>query len=246
MEFSKTVVPFLHVTTRIEGRKDEDLLSRKGGTGFPYFVVLDAQGELLAQHNGPRTVEGFQATVAKGQEFLDLVAKAEAGDEQAQIELAMVEAELGRIDYEAAKKRLEGRTLTAEQSARLERLRLKSVVMEHLAKLQGAPRGDATALNAAGEAFYPFLAAGATPESGTMEANVFLQVLAGWTENLEDVAKLEKIHAYLKAELAGNERAKPFLDGLATRIRDLKDGASGEEEPAEEEDDGETDIEEGN
>ena len=40
--FAGEVVPFLHVTSRVEGEHHPDLLEKKGGRGFPHLVVLDA------------------------------------------------------------------------------------------------------------------------------------------------------------------------------------------------------------
>ena len=43
----------LHITTRIEGKKHDDLLTEKSDRPvFPSFLFLDAKGEVIARHNG--------------------------------------------------------------------------------------------------------------------------------------------------------------------------------------------------
>lgn len=56
---------FLHVTTGMKGGRYDDLLREKGGYGFPYLVFMDATGDVLLEHEGPRTVAGFRETGAR-------------------------------------------------------------------------------------------------------------------------------------------------------------------------------------
>ena len=45
-EFAKSVVPFAHVTSRVDSDPYQDLLQQKGGCGFPMgpFALLDLVG----------------------------------------------------------------------------------------------------------------------------------------------------------------------------------------------------------
>ncbi len=65
-EFGKDYVLFCHITSRVEGEPYADLLSKKGGGGWPYLVAMDADGNVAAKHSGSRSVEGFLATMKKG------------------------------------------------------------------------------------------------------------------------------------------------------------------------------------
>lgn len=65
MAFSRKYVTFLHVTTLIPGRSDDDLLGRVGGSGFPTLLVLDAEGEVVARPQ-ERTVHAFELAIAAG------------------------------------------------------------------------------------------------------------------------------------------------------------------------------------
>ena len=76
------MVPYLHVTSRVDGHPLPDMLYRVGGRGFPTVAVLSAEGEVLAFHDysNPRTIEGFNATIEKAREMQALKAKADKSD----------------------------------------------------------------------------------------------------------------------------------------------------------------------
>ena len=85
--WSKDYVMFLHVTSRVYTDENHDLFGQRGGLGFPYLACLDETGHVLAQHQGPRTVDGLDATVAKAWDFKLLRKEAAAGDDDARIEI---------------------------------------------------------------------------------------------------------------------------------------------------------------
>ncbi|MEC7583422.1 MAG: hypothetical protein VYE77_03830, partial [Planctomycetota bacterium] len=91
---------FCHVTTRVEGDKDQDLLSKMGGRGFPTLLWLDAEGEQLASQ-GDRTVAGFRKT---GDALIALqkLEKADRTEEQ-EVEYFLARVALGQMDLAAAK-----------------------------------------------------------------------------------------------------------------------------------------------
>ncbi len=66
---------FLHVTTRVDTDKYQTLLRDKGFRGFPSLAFLDAEGEVIAKHSGPRTLEGVKATSASAKKYLGLQAQ---------------------------------------------------------------------------------------------------------------------------------------------------------------------------
>ncbi|MGE3166464.1 MAG: hypothetical protein AB7O52_16310 [Planctomycetota bacterium] len=89
---AKGFIPFLHITARIEGRKDDDLLGRKGGRGFPYCVFMDAEGKVLKEVR-PTNEKAFLG----GMSPFRLLAQAQAAaaksnSEVARIDLALIEA----------------------------------------------------------------------------------------------------------------------------------------------------------
>ena len=47
IEEAKGFVPYLNVEARWEGAPDQGMLSEKGGRGFPYSVIMNADGEVI-------------------------------------------------------------------------------------------------------------------------------------------------------------------------------------------------------
>jgi hypothetical protein len=107
-EWSKSVVLFCHITSQVAGEKYPKLLSEKGGRGFPTLAFLDAAGDVVARHDGDRTVDLFEATAASGRSFIDLRTKAAAGDKDAKIdyELARLALDAETVKFDDAKKRV--------------------------------------------------------------------------------------------------------------------------------------------
>lgn len=111
------MVLFLHITTRIQGRKDDGLLSTVGGRGFPHLVAMDAEGKVLGQPPG-RTVGDFTTMM----EYFELKPKAEKGDAVATIEFFIRAMQMG--DYkslgDAKKHHATLKKITKEQQARID------------------------------------------------------------------------------------------------------------------------------
>lgn len=113
---------FAHVTTRIEGRKHEGLLSEKGFNGFPSLAALDANGDIIAKLTVSRDLEGFQAMMASGAKFMEVRGKAEKTLDD-EVFLLKHDIEMGNADLTTAKDRvakLEG--LSDEQTKEIEGL----------------------------------------------------------------------------------------------------------------------------
>ena len=117
--FSEKVIPFLHITTRIEGKAHDGLLKEKGFPGFPSLAFLDAEGNVLAQPQG-RTVAVFESTLKALNDYLALKKRLDAGEEGLEYPLFVAEWDLGKMDYEEAQVRAKklGK-LTEEQQARV-------------------------------------------------------------------------------------------------------------------------------
>ena len=71
----------------------------KGGTAYPHFAILDAQGELMAKIYEPHSLAGFKETVERLGRLDRLREKAAAGDRQAKFEAGLLRCDLGRITY---------------------------------------------------------------------------------------------------------------------------------------------------
>lgn len=107
-EFSKSVVLFVHNTSRVDGEKYGGLLKEKGFGGFPTLAFMDSEGGVLTSRL-ERSVAGFKRSAAS----LAAVAELEAVDQatplqgDAAVKLVFAQLDLGKVDFAAAKARLD-------------------------------------------------------------------------------------------------------------------------------------------
>lgn len=95
MAGSGAFVPYLNVTTHLDDTPDQDLLSEKGGNGFPYLVLMDSEGVVLARRFRPTSADAMKSELKAAAEVkaeLDAMRKkAEKNprDKKLQAELAI-------------------------------------------------------------------------------------------------------------------------------------------------------------
>ncbi|MBI5365800.1 MAG: hypothetical protein HZA54_02085 [Planctomycetes bacterium] len=210
------------------------MLEEKGGRGFPYLVMMDAEGAVLAAHAGPRTVEGFAETLRRVRQQLETRKKAESGDVGARIDLLIDEVEGGRMKPEAARAKLaELGKPTPEQEARLNAALATGEVME---VMQAAGPGMRTVegQRAIAQKFYEMKKAGRVP-TDERASFPFWNGVADAAQRAGDVEVYEECLKTFSAKLAGNPAAAPALARYAAvladlrRVRELgKQGAAGD------------------
>ncbi len=112
------------MTTRIPDHPNDEMLREVGGRGFPTIALLSPEGDLIGKHNGPRTAEGFVASIDNAAGLVSARAKVAEGDEAAKTDLLKYELQFGLVEtLDAAKKRFEGLTkVSPEQKKELEGL----------------------------------------------------------------------------------------------------------------------------
>ncbi len=200
---------FLHVTTRIDGRKYDDLLGEVGGTGFPSFFVLDRDGSVLAKHEGPRTVEAFRATAQSAREFTDLRKKAEAGDPQAKIEYTIKRAEMGQLERDELERQMKALgKLTPEQESKLKGA-LANLMVDEIMK------------TAAGEKFAKMHAEGLVPTDEQMRTNFYIAIM-NYAEFKKDSGLFETALAGVREIHGDNPQAQRFFQQAEGRLEKLK------------------------
>ena len=137
--WAKSVVPFLHVTTRIAGRKYDGLLGEKGFRGFPSLAFMDAEGNILAKPQS-RSVTAFESTRTALIEHADLVKRIEGGEKGLDATLLLCEYALGKVDSAAFKTRSESLAdVSDEQKTAIAQINTDSAFLE---LVQQSRRGD--------------------------------------------------------------------------------------------------------
>ena len=184
---------FCHVTTHVDSDKYQDLLGRKGGGGWPYIVVMDAEGGVLAKHDGsggPGTFQktkGFERTVAEAEETAEKLAalgeRAAGGDAAAAASLLDLEVDLRRVEPEGAKQRLA--ELEGILDDRRRAIDVKIVIME-VGAIQTQATEDPKTQYAVGKQFAAMVHEDRTPPDD--EAMYFWYFTSIYAEKERDAA----------------------------------------------------------
>lgn len=214
-EFSKKHVMFLHVTTRIEGRKDEDLFNKVGGRGFPSFFVLDSDGKVVAQHEGPRTAAAFAETIDKAKEFVTLRDKAKAGDAAAKVDYLFARVRMGQLSADEMKAEAKSLKMSDEQQKTYRGL-LANVMM------------DDEQTKAVGKAFVEMQKNGYVPEDGRKQQAFYLAIFR-YGNLLGDAAMMDGACNGLEKVWAGNPNGMQYLDTLRKEVEKAKEKAKEKE-----------------
>jgi hypothetical protein len=225
--FAKGVVPFLHVTSHVEGEKYGNLLQEKGGTGFPHVVAMDADGGVLAELDD-RTVEGFQAMMKSGGDFTALLAKKDRTSAE-EVDLLTREIGLGRVKAEDARTRAAAiKGLDDAGKARLDGLLLGLDIKGQLDKTNGR---DPASRAATGKVFAEWWKAGRAPGGKDESFQPFFVLMLDHADASKDVALFEKVLGVLRDEVGSNPRAAGFFKAQEKRLEKLKADAAPTAEP---------------
>jgi hypothetical protein len=215
VEFSKKYVLFLHVTSRVEGRKNDELFFDYDGREFPTLLLLDAEGELLARRSSDFTVEQFAALGGKAYRYLDLKKKADAGDEAAAVDAALLACELGALDFYDLEEQLEGKELTDAQKKAFGVQRANVLADEH-AQMMSASKYDGLSIEQAAADFLPLWKDGIAP-SRADAGRLFWCVLAAHAAVAGDAALQERATKELEGVRGADRFVERFRKALAAR-----------------------------
>ena len=208
---------FCHITTHVEGEKHADLLEQKGGQGFPHIVFMDSEGNVLAEHNGPRNAEGFAKTGEAAKAFMALREKAAKGDPAAKADLLVQQVKMGHVTADAAEKQAAEMKLTPEQKSALEGAVVDARVMEIA---RGVRSNEAA--QEAGKKFLAMHKAGKPGPSSEEAMQPYWIMLMMAAEEAKDVEAFETGLKTLKTKFADNPRAQAFFKKQEEKLKELK------------------------
>lgn len=219
--FAEKVVPFLHITTRIEGMKYDGLLGEKGFRGFPSLAFMDAEGEVI-HTQGDRSVEGFEKSLVALAKLKELEAKVAAGDKAAAWELLIAKWDLGmleREDVETAKASM--KELNDKQKAKLAWMLVELEVNELSAatRVRDAEQRK-VALEKAAKRFQEILAS--KHELGKDTAPTLWSTLMQWADENQNAEMFGKAVAFFEEHYKDEPRAERWLTGLRERLAELE------------------------
>jgi hypothetical protein len=219
-EWAKGYVLFCHITTKIAGRKNDDLLEKKGGQGFPHLVFMDADGDVLATHEGSRELDALDKTASAAKEALGVKAKAAAGDAEAKVEWFLRQLESGSLDAVKARTRVkELGTLTPEQSKLIED---KIFDLEVMAIASGIQQDSDVA--EAAKKVLTFVEQKKLPK-GDSAFEFCWQILCGHGQQAKDVKFFEAGLTILTDRYGENPRYRGMIAQIEKDLTELKKSA---------------------
>jgi len=214
------VVPFLHVTTRIEGRKGDDLLTAKTGSAlFPTIMILDSTGDpLLTITRAATSVWGragmpvrvYAQKLAACERYVALREKAAAGDTSVQLDLAVAGVRIGKLKVAVLDEAVAGVQLTPEQQRVVTQVRANATCEKLVARMRG--RYVPEEQKRIAEALLALYRAGTHPDSDS--ASTYWWVVARRGQETGDVAMMEAGRRGIQAAPERAWQFKAFLDQL--------------------------------
>lgn len=209
------MIPYLHLTTRIKGRKYDGLLGEKGFRSFPTLAFMDADGKVVAQP-ADRTVRGFERVLGFLPTHLDLVARIKAGEKGLEFDLFLSEYNLGRISGEAAvSKAMSFKDLTEQQKARVDQLLLDEEVL----RLTKKGMRDQNKLAEVSKRFVEILDEGKLPSKHVMLE--FWAIVAYTAEQDGDAELLGRCVAGLRSGFPDRRDVQDWANELALKQKKL-------------------------
>lgn len=127
------------------------MLVQKSGSGLPHVAILDAGGWIQAVHQSEHTVDNYIETLAKANRVKAKLAamqiKADAGDQQAQIDLLEASVSLHHLEPKVAAARLGNLgDVSKEREARIQLLITKTMVTDLAGRLGSSEISPAAAI----------------------------------------------------------------------------------------------------
>lgn len=216
--FASKVVPYLHITTRLEDRKDESLFSEIGGRGFPTMKFMDADGSVLGEPSG-RDVASFDETLDSLMVVKNIEKRIAQGEEGLEKELFMAQLRLGLVDFEEAKATFASlKELSDEEKQVIEGLLLDLEVMSVLDSIDS---DEAAA--AAGKTFKDMADEGRIPTGDALGS--FWSLIMNYAKGESDADLFEKALKALEEKYGEEESAKSFFEQQAEVLKEMREDA---------------------
>lgn len=190
-------------------------MQEKGGPGFPYLVVMDAEGEVIAPPDS-RTVESFTKVVSAATGYGVLKNRYESGDKQAAAGYLEAGLDLGILPAETARKIFAGlEGLKADEIAELNN---KIAAVEFGIVLESVNSSESAV--AAGETFLEMLASGFVPEG--MQATNLWAMVSYYAEAQEDAELLARAINEFKQAASSSRYRNTNLERMESALENLK------------------------
>ncbi len=217
----KSVVLFASVMTKIEDRKDDELLKVYEFRGFPSMAYLDSEGEVVTKKVG-RDLASMRTIATYAPVYKELKPKVDAGEAVDKNQWFLARIGMGELKLAEAKKEFAGLTLGAADAKRV----AKQIFSMEMNDLLQQLRSKSLELAGAGDAVYGFYKQGKTLGADAPLAAFYDQMLvmgavkakdakaffSAYPRVKEGMTKQLKSLEAQKIRYKDNERAQTYFD----------------------------------
>lgn len=219
-------MPLLHVTTHIEGRRDDDLLAQKGFRElFPTILILDADGEPLHRMDRPflsallstgaPPLAAFERRLFACERYVELRSRVANGDPSAKVCLAISALRIGKISLDEFSDAIAGQELLPKQLKAVAQVRANATCEALVARMRSSGQ-DPEAEKAATREFVKLYEAGTHPDSDS--ADMYWWTLGTHAKATGDRDMMERSIEGLLAT-GGRARFGPLLAELEAEVK---------------------------
>ena len=215
---ASSVVLYCHVTSRVAGDADQDLMQRFRGEGYPFLIGLDEEGRPVARFDGEfnlASITAFLSVELAG--YTTLRAKAEKGDKAAKAEFLIRRIGLGHLKPDTIQAILASADYLS--AAHKKTIRQGLAVLEIREILARIDSEDPASFNRAAERLVAMKKAGRVPSG--RHAPIFWQVILGYADTTEDPELFEEALTRVQA-LPGVKHPEQWVRRMQLRLRALR------------------------
>lgn len=226
--YAQGVIPYLHITSNLPLKPDGKLFQEKGCKGYPTFLWMDAQGEVLALFEGDLSVEALNSTHAFAEETEQFK---KAYEQNPQEERAMKAYFLRKLSLNPSLEMLQkmeewwkADQLTLEQVALLKSHKAYQEINERLQLLQKELRkGNKLPTQedlflALAPPFYALYQQGLVPLGDNNTVNNFWLYTAQYAARQKDEETLKKAYSILKEKVGQEPALQEILKNLEAQL----------------------------
>jgi hypothetical protein len=217
VKFSKDYVMFCHITTQIQGDKHANLLEEKKGEGWPHFVFMDAEGSILAIHEEEPSAAGFAKTGEKVKAFAALKEKAAKGDKAAQVDLILIQLEMGQLAPDEAEKKMKEAKPSKEQEAKFAGMLMNATILKEVEGIGNEQQEKALA-----KKYYEAFKAGKPGPTGEHAMQPYYVLILSHAEEAKDAKGYASALKTLQDKFGKVEAAKEFFEKAEKTLKNLQ------------------------
>lgn len=212
------MVPFLHVTTKIEGRLNDNLLAEIGGKGFPSMRFMDGDGNVLGAPSGYQ-VAAFESRLVQIQNIQQLEQRIDAGEEDLNDDLFLAKLRMGVIPYVFAK----AKAATFDDFTKVEAAEVAQLLLDLEVKSLLRNRRTPVGKHEATQRFLEMIETDLLP--GKDALGEVWRHLNSVADRAEDIALFERSLLGMKEVIGVDGKTKAFFDAQDLRLKEMRDKA---------------------